>query len=187
MSWYVVETMTGREAIVAKAIGEMGLDVFSPIHIKRLTRRGKRVQRELPLLPGYLFVSTEAIWIALRPILDVKHVRGILRGADSDDPMAVADSSIRLLRDVEADTNRVQRFGPGDLVLVVDPDHLRAGKTARILRLDNRGRIVVEESGNVRPYSLPRTSVEIVAGVTIGNPDSSAVKDKREAISAGPL
>lgn len=170
--WYVCETQSGREIQTAREISdELGVVAWCPEFVKRIVEKGKRRERTYALLPRYIFVESDAIQIVRPAVRGHRFVHDFLKYPDNWEPIAISAASIRVLRDVEADRNKVKRYGAGDWIRVVDG--LRAGSRACILTVDSNGRLKVQEPGNVRPYSISRTSVEPIAGVTSGNPDRS--------------
>ena len=170
--WYVCETQSGREIQTAREItSELGVTAWCPEFIKRTVKKGKKYQRFYALLPRYIFIESDAIRVVRPAVQAHRFARDFLKYPDTWEPIGISDASIRVLRDVEADRNKIKRYGQGDWIRVVDG--LRAGAEAYILTVDSNGRLKVQEAGNVRPYSIPRTSVEPIAGVTSGNPDRS--------------
>ena len=170
--WYVVGVFAGKERKAIEGLGTLGIGVYYPCYTIKRTVRGKGIKQVRPMIPGYIFAETPEIEIAQRPILDIDGVYTILKGASGERPLAIPDFVIRHLREVEADKNRVKRFLPGDWVRVVDG--LRSGAEAAILTIDNGGKIKLQEIGSVRPYTIKRTSVELVTtAATLGQPERS--------------
>lgn len=56
--WYVVLSKPKQEKTAAERLRQQGGEVFLPVFRRERVVRGKRVQTEEPLFPGYLFLLT---------------------------------------------------------------------------------------------------------------------------------
>lgn len=162
LNWFVAQSEYKQGFKARDELRSLGFESYLPIHVKRMALRGKRVQRNYELLPGYLMVRAEMTDETFARILDCRGIRGLLRGCGDQRPIPVPDDAIRHLRDVEADRNKVRRYAAGDIVAVIGG--LFEGKKARVLRLDNGGKLRVEilDIGAARPVTLNRAAIEPV-------------------------
>ena len=58
-AWYVIHVRSKHEAKVEAALQHKGLEIFLPRITVRSRRQDRRVQLQVPLFPGYLFVHTD--------------------------------------------------------------------------------------------------------------------------------
>jgi transcription antitermination factor NusG len=75
-AWYCLWTAPRAEAEVAQALREAGLAVYVPVEALSVTRRGRLVEVERPLLSRYVFVGlngAEPEWSAVHRALDGPH------------------------------------------------------------------------------------------------------------------
>lgn len=94
LRWYALYTCANHEKKAAKEIFRRGLDSFLPVY--KTTRRwsDRRVQIEMPLFPGYVFVH-----LALCDRLKALQVPGVVRLVGfSGLPAALPDEQIDTLR-----------------------------------------------------------------------------------------
>ncbi|RVM91477.1 transcription termination/antitermination protein NusG [Sinorhizobium meliloti] len=75
-SWFVVQTVTGRERAVEKLLNEAGVDALLPMRKgKRVLRRGRvRNTPDMPAMPGYVLVSCVYSAAAMAGLRGIEHV-----------------------------------------------------------------------------------------------------------------
>jgi transcription antitermination factor NusG len=117
--WYAAYTCANHEKRVAAELGMREVEHFLPQYSSVRRWKDRRVQLELPLFPGYLFVR-----LALRDRLRVVQIPSVVRLVGfngSPTPMP------------EEDMNRIREFlGQG---FRPEPHpYLRVGKRARVVR-----------------------------------------------------
>lgn len=116
--WYLVQTRP-RQAERAEAnLAYQGYSVFHPRVMVEGIRRGRRVPREEPLFPNYLFIRLRRWvdnWYPLRS------TRGVARLVSfGDEPLAVDDAVVdEILRRIEGQPI-TPTFEAGDSVEIVD-------------------------------------------------------------------
>ena len=139
-SWFALYTCANQERRVAAQLDARGVEHFLPLYRSRRQWKDRRVFRDLPLFPGYLFAR-----FALTARLRVLEARGVVRLAGGNgQPCPLPD------RDIEA-----LRAGLGGGVSLEPHPYLTAGARARILhgpfagmegiflRRKNGGRVVL--------------------------------------------
>jgi len=143
LHWYVAETLTGWEEIVARRLVRAGHEVYCPLEERRLQRRGRVKRLRAPWLPGYLFVKLARPALALS---DRRGLFGLVRGAG--EIAALPDGLIEAIR-ARADADgviRAQRaaavsFAHGERVRVTDGAW--AGLIGEVLRMKGPARVNV--------------------------------------------
>ncbi|KQY71340.1 hypothetical protein ASD52_06560 [Ensifer sp. Root142] len=75
-SWFVIQTVTGREKLVEKELQDAGVDALLPMRKgKRVLKRGRmRDIPELPAMPGYVLVHCVYSAAAMAGLRHVDHV-----------------------------------------------------------------------------------------------------------------
>lgn len=79
MSWYVLQVVTGMEWEAAEAIRKSGINVSIPIENRLIRTKGRWIEREYLLFPGYLFVKldyTVDTWHLLTAVPGVIRILG---------------------------------------------------------------------------------------------------------------
>jgi transcription antitermination factor NusG len=92
--WYAAYTCAQHEKRVAAELGMRGVEHFLPLYSSVRRWKDRRVQLELPLFPGYVFVR-----LALRDRLRVVQIRSVVRlvgfgGA----PTELPDTEMEIMR-----------------------------------------------------------------------------------------
>lgn len=109
LEWFAFRIGAGQDTRAEKALLEAGFTVYAPRMVYYDRIRGRRVRRERPLLPGYVFVGMApgAGASALEGdfILDVVRAPGSGRPA----PIAFAELEVILLQDRAGEFDRTRR------------------------------------------------------------------------------
>ncbi len=92
--WYAAYTCAQHEKRVAAELGMRGVEHFLPLYSSVRRWKDRRMQLELPLFPGYVFVR-----LALRDRLRVVQIPSVVRLVGfSGQPAALPDSEIEIMR-----------------------------------------------------------------------------------------
>lgn len=84
MNWYVLQVITGMEQEVAETIQKSGIHACAPVENRLIRTRGRWIEREYLLFPGYLFVEldyTVDTWHQLTAIPGVIRILGAETGS----------------------------------------------------------------------------------------------------------
>jgi transcription antitermination factor NusG len=57
--WLVLRVGSRKEKIIRASLGVAGIECFVPLREKHITYASKRVVRQLPVIPGYVFVRAD--------------------------------------------------------------------------------------------------------------------------------
>jgi len=92
--WYAVYTRAQHEKTVAAEMGIRKVEHFLPLYSSVRRWKDRRVQLELPLFPGYVFVR-----LALRDQLRVLQIPSVVRLVGfSGQPTALPDTEMEIMR-----------------------------------------------------------------------------------------
>jgi len=173
--WYIVHAYTNFERKVADAIKERavaeGLDgafeeVAVPTEELIEIKRGRKVQTERKLLPGYVLVKMQMSDPAFLLIKNTPKVTGFL-GADNK-PLPISDEeAMRILNQVKEGVERpkpIVTFEIGEAVKVVDgPFASFQGEVEEVDEERTRLKVEVSIFGRKTPVELEFGQVEKVA------------------------
>ena len=112
--WYVVLTKSKQELRAQDNLERQGGVVFVPMFTKERITRGKRVVRQEPLFPGYLFLQADAQSELLSKVRSTFGVRQLLNFAGQ--VMTVDNLIIEDLRQRGNSETPVQQFSAGQTV-----------------------------------------------------------------------
>lgn len=127
MIWSVVMTQPNSELLAQRHLREQGFEVYVPLVLTTLVRRGVKIARELPLFPRYVFVK---IVDAFSKIRSTRGVTALVMSGDV--PARVGEGVIKSLR---------EREQGGYVHLEPPPARFRRGQSVRIVRGSFEGRI----------------------------------------------
>lgn len=176
--WYVLQTITGKETEIIKALDRDGIRAFSPSRAMLERRSGawKLIPRRM--LPGYVFV---ALNMSVRAYHTIRATPGVLRFLGEGMPQTVPDSEMRLMLALHNDGEPwgLSEGHMTDSGLVIDTGPL-VGWEDRIEALDARryrAKVALTVLGNSEMVELAVT--------TKGNPltqpgDASPEDDEGE-------
>jgi transcription antitermination factor NusG len=92
--WYAVCTFSNHEKRVGEQLRERGVEHFLPLYASMRRWKDRRVQLQLPLFPGYIFVH-----LALRERLRVLDIPSVARLVGfSGLPVAIPDGEMEAMR-----------------------------------------------------------------------------------------
>lgn len=95
--WYVVLSKPGQAEKAAQELRQQNFEVFLPLVRVEKLQRGKRVEKEEPLFPGYLFIELSEVASNWRPIRSTRGVARIITFGGK--PAVVPDDAVEQLRD----------------------------------------------------------------------------------------
>jgi transcription antitermination factor NusG len=102
--WYALYTCSRHEKQVAAQLEQRDFEVFLPLYPSLRRWKDRRVELQLPLFPGYLFVR-----IPLQHRIEVLNVPGAVRFVTFNGrPAAVTDNDLRSVRSALTEGLRVQ-------------------------------------------------------------------------------
>jgi transcriptional antiterminator RfaH len=144
-NWFIILSEPNREGRAAEGLRERGIDAYAPKVLKRMVRRGRKVEVERPLFPGYIFakliegVSDFSIPKRVVGVRDYLRFEGI--------PCAIQEGAIDAIRRREGiEMERAQRaisgvhnFAKGEPVRVAEGPF--SGFAAEVYSLDPKGAI----------------------------------------------
>lgn len=144
-NWFIILAEPNREGRAAEGLRERGIDAYAPRMLKRLVRRGRKVEVERPLFPGYIFAKMVEGVNDFSVPKRVIGVRDYLRFEGV--PCAIQDGAILAIRRrEELEYERAQRaisgvhnFTKGEPVRVAEGPF--SGFAAEVYSLDPKGAI----------------------------------------------
>lgn len=106
--WFVVRTHVGSERIALRAIENVpgihkpeGFEVYLPMRLVEMKRRGVVSKEGRPFLPTLLFVRTEPTADCLRPLFSRMGVKSLIMLGGR--PAALRDCALDKIREAESD------------------------------------------------------------------------------------
>ena len=173
--WYIVHAYTNFERKVADAIKERALaegldgafeEIAVPTEEFTEVKRGRKVQTERKLLPGYVLVKMQMSDPAFLLIKNTPKVTGFL-GAENK-PLAISeDEAMRMLNQESTGESRPKptvTFEVGEAVKVVDgPFASFQGEVEEVDEERTRLKVEVSIFGRKTPVELEFGQVEKVA------------------------
>lgn len=82
-NWFILLTEPQREGTAVDGLKERKIDAYGPTVLKRLVRRGRKIEVERPLFPGYIFakliegIDSFSVPISVRGVRDYLRFEGI--------------------------------------------------------------------------------------------------------------
>jgi transcription antitermination factor NusG len=98
MRWFAVYVRSRHEARVAKHFKDREIEYFLPLYKEERKWSDRKVEIELPLFPGYLFVRMRRTLETLLRVVEVPGVITIVGRGSS--PEALEDAEIELMRNI---------------------------------------------------------------------------------------
>jgi transcription antitermination factor NusG len=156
--WYAAYTSANHEKRVAVQLGQRSVEHFLPLYDSVRQWKDRRVQLQLPLFPGYVFVH-----LALRDRMQVLQIPGVAKLVSfNGTPAALPREEIEALRTSLADGVRAEPH-----------PYLRVGRRARVkagplkgmqgvlVRRKNRSRFVVSLDLIMRSVAVEVEALEL--------------------------
>jgi transcription antitermination factor NusG len=144
--WYAVYTSANHEKRVAEQMAQRSVEHFLPQYASVRRWKDRRVQLDLPLFPGYVFVR-----LALRDRLRVLKIPSVVCLVSfGGQPAALPDEAVAHLRDGLSGNLRIEPH-----------PYLRCGRRVRLLRgaLAGVQGILLRKKGRLRVVM----SIELIA------------------------
>jgi len=173
--WYVLKAISGKESKVKEYIeldmknhGYQDLVPQVIIPVKRVEQlvRGKRVVKELNMLPGYVLV--EASWVGEIPQM-LRNTPGVLGFlGNTDHPTPLRQQEINRMLGVDSESDEVSSvlkvdFMEGEAVKVIDGPFASFNGTVEEVNKDKQKlKVAVKIFGRVTPLELGFSQVEKV-------------------------
>lgn len=110
LSWYVVYTQQGKEALAAQQLRNQGFDTYLPQYQKLRRHAGKTEIAAAPLFPRYIFAGMDIEQQRWRSVNGTRGVIGLVMFGDK--PIPVPEAVIEEIRSREDDTGYVRLNGP---------------------------------------------------------------------------
>lgn len=132
--WHVAETKSNHDALAQANLLTAGFPTLSPRCIELRTKRGKRVEREVPLFEGYLLVQFDYIEDDWEKVSYTKGIRRLIT-TRLGRPFPIPHSSMRELLSLYGsgpirENDWLTRFKPKQRV--VSTEGLTAGLTGTV-------------------------------------------------------
>ena len=118
--WYALYTRSCWEKRVSSILSAQSLDIYLPTHRVWNRRTARKVQTEVPVFPGYVFVHcelTKDAWLTIKKTTGVVRILGV-----GSEPVPIPDHEIESLRtflSVQPVIDGQPRLRKGDAVRVV--------------------------------------------------------------------
>ena len=172
MRWYSISVLSNfekrvaeniKEAIVQNSLQNEIEQVLVPTEEVLEVRRGKKVQSERRLMPGYVLVRMNMTDKSYHLIKDTNRVTGFL--GQQGKPMPLADSEVaRILNQVEEGIEKPRaliNYETGERVNVVDgPFEGFTGLVEEVDEVNNRLKVSVSIFGRATPVELEYSQVQ---------------------------
>jgi transcriptional antiterminator RfaH len=159
--WACARLEPRREALAAHCLALAGFSVYTPRLREHRVLRGRRVEVNPPLFPGYCFVAIVLQWHAARWCPGV--IRLVMDGAA---PARVPDAVIEEIRSRER----------GGLIELPKPPSVRPGDAVRILRGPFGGKLAIYAG------MKPRARVEVLLSLLGSSRRMMLAADAVEAV-----
>jgi transcriptional antiterminator NusG len=170
--WYIVNTLSGQEQKVAKALAECieqkGFkdkfeEIIVPVEQVSEVKKGKKVTTERRILPGYIILKMHLDEQTWNIVKNMPKVAGILGG--SGKPVAVPESQIlHILKQVEEGSVPKEHeitFAVGEVIKIIDgPFESFSGAVDKIDEEKKRLTVSVSIFGRMTPVDLEFNQVQ---------------------------
>lgn len=170
--WYVVNVHAGFEKKVASSIREKALkkgledqfeDILVPTEMVAEVRRGKKLDTERKLIPGYVLVRMNLSDETWHLVKNTSNVTGFLGGSGKPQPISNAEAE-RIKNAVVEGGERMRpamSFEIGEQVRVIDgPFNTFIGSVEDVDAEKARLKVAVSIFGRSTPVELDYTQVE---------------------------
>lgn len=168
--WYAIHTYAGYEDAVARNLqqriesmdmGDLIFDVIVPTKKVMKVKRGKRVEEQERIYPGYVLVQmriTEDSWYVVR---NTPRVTGFVGSGSQPDPLA-KDEVEELFSQMSADSTEHEiNLSEGDAVRVVNgPFDELEGTVSEVDRERGKVKVLVNMFGRETPVELDFLQVQ---------------------------
>jgi len=149
MNWYAAKVKYQTERKVKTWLDDQAIENFIPFQTVLIERKGRKIKRERPIVPGLLFIRTNYKTAHILPVKSsVKMV--YLRNLDNHQLLTVPDKQMEnfmFLLDFSETAMRIDNTNlrRGDRVRVIKGD--LAGIEGELIRIKGHRRVVVRLDG----------------------------------------
>lgn len=170
--WYVVNTVVGYEAKAAALIKEETkkrgiegdvLDVVVPTEVIKRNQRGKKVQVEKKMMPGYIFVKicpSDVVWNVIRNTQYVMKFLGVAN-KPSEVPEEEVNAVLHKMEEIRNDEGRSDTVDVGEMVKIIEGAFAGFSAIVEQVNLEkNKIRVSVSIFGRETPLELTKGQVE---------------------------
>jgi transcription elongation factor/antiterminator RfaH len=164
MRWFAVYVRSRHEARVAKHFQDREIEYFLPLYKEERKWSDRKVEIELPLFPGYLFVRMRRTLENMYRVVEVPGVITIVGRGSS--PEALEDAEIELLRKAMKNPHQAKPhkfMKAGDKVRVTSGP--LQGAEGFLVREKGKSRVVLQIGTIERSMSV-EVDADAVAPVT---------------------
>lgn len=170
--WYIIHTLSGSENKVKRTINENAIkknmlhlfrEIFIPAVPVKEMRRGKQVNAEKSVLPGYLLLNMHLTDEAWHLVTAIPRVSGFLGGASK--PMPVSEAEVQRIMEKVGDISNVATpsgvYEVGQSVQVIDGAFESfVGTVEEVDNRKNKLRVLLSILGRVTPIDLDFSQIK---------------------------
>ncbi|GAA0693143.1 transcription/translation regulatory transformer protein RfaH [Marinobacterium maritimum] len=151
--WYVLQSKPGQAEKAAQELINQGFEVFLPLVKVEKLKRGKRVEQEEPMFPGYLFIELSEVASNWRPI---RSTRGVARMITfGNKPAAVPDDVVEQLRDSLKQAAEQRSLEPNQPVRITEGPFANLNAVFAEYDGEKRAFLLLELLGQWQRLSVP--------------------------------
>jgi len=117
-NWYVIQSKPGQLLKAQAELEQQGFETYLPLIKTEQIKKGKRLEVETPLFPGYLFIylsKDESNW---RPIRSTRGVAKLI--SFGNEPAVVPTAIINTIRAELRHTESERQFSKDDRVSIAE-------------------------------------------------------------------
>ncbi len=151
--WYVVQSKPGQAEKAAQELRNQGFEVFLPLVKVEKLKRGKRVEQEEPLFPGYLFIELSEVASNWRPIRSTRGVARVITFGNQ--PAVVPDDVVEQLRDSLKQQAEVRTLEPNQPVRITEGPFANLNAVFTEYDGEKRAFLLLELLGQWQRLSIP--------------------------------
>ncbi len=151
--WYVVQSKPGQAEKAAQELRNQGFEVFLPLVKVEKLKRGKRVEQEEPLFPGYLFIELSEVASNWRPIRSTRGVARVITFGNQ--PAVVPDDVVEQLRDSLKQQAEMRTLEPNQPVRITEGPFANLNAVFTEYDGEKRAFLLLELLGQWQRLSIP--------------------------------
>ncbi len=151
--WYVVQSKPGQAEKAAQELRNQGFEVFLPLVKVEKLNRGKRVEQEEPLFPGYLFIELSEVASNWRPIRSTRGVARVITFGNQ--PAVVPDDVVEQLRDSLKQQAEMRTLEPNQPVRITEGPFANLNAVFTEYDGEKRAFLLLELLGQWQRLSIP--------------------------------
>jgi transcriptional antiterminator RfaH len=156
--WYVVQSKPGQAEKAAQELQNQGFEIFLPLIKAEKLKRGKRIEQEEPLFPGYLFIELSEVASNWRPIRSTRGVARIITFGNK--PAVVPDDVVEQLRDSLKHRAEMHSLEPNQPVRITEGPFANLNAVFAEFDGEKRAFLLLEMLGQWQKISLPLTALK---------------------------